>query len=65
MIIVHNIIEPFAAGITMLVKSHTEAMSDDMHIIVRGGLLGRAYAFKPLKPGYLTLDSQIKAEVAA
>jgi glycosyltransferase involved in cell wall biosynthesis len=35
MIIVH-IVEPFAAGIAVFVKSLTEAMPDDMHIIVHG-----------------------------
>jgi glycosyltransferase involved in cell wall biosynthesis len=35
MIIVH-IVEPFAAGIAHFVKSLTEAMPDDMHIIVHG-----------------------------
>ena len=35
MIIVH-IVEPFAAGIAMFVKSLTESMPDDMHIIVHG-----------------------------
>ncbi|MEO5564477.1 MAG: glycosyltransferase [Chitinophagaceae bacterium] len=35
MIIVH-IVEPFAAGIAVFVKSLTEAMPDDIHIIVHG-----------------------------
>jgi glycosyltransferase involved in cell wall biosynthesis len=35
MIIVH-IVEPFAAGIAMFVRSLTESMPDDMHIIVHG-----------------------------
>jgi glycosyltransferase involved in cell wall biosynthesis len=35
MIIIH-IVEPFAAGIAVFVKSLTEAMPDDMHIIVHG-----------------------------
>jgi glycosyltransferase involved in cell wall biosynthesis len=35
MIIVH-IVEPFAAGIVMFVKSLTESLPDDMHIIVHG-----------------------------
>src|SRR5688572_27727974 len=35
MIIVH-IVEPFAAGIAVFVKSLTEAMPDDMHIVVHG-----------------------------
>jgi glycosyltransferase involved in cell wall biosynthesis len=35
MIIVH-IVEPFAAGIAVFVKSLTEAMPDDLHIIVHG-----------------------------
>jgi len=35
MIIVH-IVEPFAAGIALFVKSLTQAMPDDMHIVVHG-----------------------------
>ena len=35
MIIVH-IVEPFAAGIAFFIKSLTEAMPDDMHIVVHG-----------------------------
>jgi glycosyltransferase involved in cell wall biosynthesis len=35
MLIVH-IVEPFAAGIAVFVRSLTEAMPDDMHIIVHG-----------------------------
>lgn len=35
MIIVH-IVEPFAAGIALFVKSLTEAMPDDVHIIIHG-----------------------------
>src|SRR5258705_7458924 len=35
MIIVH-IVEPFAAGIAMFVRSLTESLPDDMHIIVHG-----------------------------
>ena len=35
MIIVH-IVEPFATGIAMFIKSLTESMPDDMHIIVHG-----------------------------
>ena len=35
MIIVH-IVEPFAAGVAMFIRSLTEAMPDDSHIIVHG-----------------------------
>ena len=35
MVIVH-IVEPFAAGIAVFVKSLTEAMPDDVHIVVHG-----------------------------
>jgi glycosyltransferase involved in cell wall biosynthesis len=35
MIIVH-IVEPFATGIAMFIKSLTESMPDDMHIIIHG-----------------------------
>lgn len=35
MIIIH-IVEPFAAGIAVFVKSLTEAMPDDVHIVVHG-----------------------------
>lgn len=35
MIIVH-IVEPFAAGVAVFVKSLTEAMPEDMHIVVHG-----------------------------
>lgn len=35
MIIIH-IVEPFATGIAVFVKSLTEAMPDDMHIIIHG-----------------------------
>lgn len=35
MIIVH-IVEPFAAGVAVFVKSLTEAMPDDMHVVVHG-----------------------------
>jgi glycosyltransferase involved in cell wall biosynthesis len=35
MIIVH-IVEPFAAGIAVFIRSLTEAMPDDMHIVVHG-----------------------------
>lgn len=35
MVIVH-IVEPFAAGIAVFVKSLTEAMPDDLHIVVHG-----------------------------
>jgi len=35
MIIIH-IVEPFAAGVAVFIKSLTEAMPDDMHIVVHG-----------------------------
>ncbi len=35
MVIVH-VVEPFAAGVALFVKSLTEAISDDMHIIIHG-----------------------------
>ena len=35
MIIVH-IVEPFAAGVALFVRSLTDAMPDDTHIIVHG-----------------------------
>ena len=35
MVIVH-IVEPFAAGIAVFVKSLTEAMPDDVHIVIHG-----------------------------
>ena len=35
MTIVH-VVEPFAAGIAVFVKSLTETMPDDVHIIVHG-----------------------------